>query len=183
MHAHCRNATALIVGFLVLSVLAGCSNATTPPPTGSTIREIDINPGIGSSNPNRFTLYNGNIYFSAIPSTNGTQLMMYDGTNPPSTISSANFNPSYLTVFGSSLYMDGNSGGNKLFSYDGSTLVPVSTTTTLTNVQYLQVYNGDLYMTQPVAPTGTNYGLSATRVRRRRTSTRLQAKAAVPRPW
>jgi hypothetical protein len=83
MHAPCRNATALIVGFLVLSVLAGCSNATTPPPTGSTIREIDINLGTSSSNPKGFTLYKGSVYFSAIPVTaNGAQLMMYDGTVP-----------------------------------------------------------------------------------------------------
>ncbi len=90
-----------------------------------------------SSNPSKFTAYNGNIYFSA-NGPSGVELYEYDGlavnlvmdmkpgfynggfwgSGPQANGS----NPQYLTVYNNKLYFNGNDGttGNELYYYDGT---------------------------------------------------------------
>ncbi len=53
--------------------------------------------------------FNNKLYFAASDGTNGDELMVYDGINPPSLVhnicdSSGNSSPSYLTVFNNRLF-------------------------------------------------------------------------------
>jgi ELWxxDGT repeat protein len=119
----------------------------------------------GFSSPKNFTIYNSKLYFSAHDGTNGYELWVYDGTNPPAMV--ANINPylygyykgnesgcsypSYLTVLGSTLYFRAYDGsGYMLFGYDGTNPPAMVGDIPLNNPTYTQPYfltafDSDLY--------------------------------------
>jgi ELWxxDGT repeat protein len=158
-------ASATAYYYKVQATNAGGSSALSAAVSGTTlaasltvsmVADINSTPSSASSNPMDFVSFGTDVYFSAIPVTsNGAQLMKYDGTNPPSAVSStANFNPTSLTVFNGTLYMAANSSGSKLFSYDGISAPAAVSTPAVTGPEYLQVFGTDLYF----SATGGTYG-------------------------
>ncbi|MDW7773529.1 MAG: hypothetical protein SCH71_11640 [Desulfobulbaceae bacterium] len=100
----------------------------------------DINdPNYGNSDPRNLKVYNSKLYFSANDGSNGSELWVYDGVNPPSMVANINpesyvydggsymsqgsSEPSSLTIFKSKLYFSANDGTNgaELWVYDGNT--------------------------------------------------------------
>lgn len=85
----------------------------------------DINPGLNSSTPSQFVVFNGKLYFQADDGVSGVEVWEYDGINTPqriSNISPGGFaNPLALTVFNGNLYFraEDNINGGELWKYDG----------------------------------------------------------------
>lgn len=121
----------------------------------------DAEPFASDANPSGYTLFNGNLYFSANDGTNGTELYEYDGTTismVEDAIPGGGINPSgdaidmefSGVVYNGELYFAANDGshGWELWKYDGSTaslvedLKPGSDSSSPSS---LVVYNGELY--------------------------------------
>ncbi|MCG6133607.1 MAG: pre-peptidase C-terminal domain-containing protein [Nostoc sp. LLA-1] len=86
---------------------------------------LEINPGVGSSQPDNLTAWGNDVYFTADDGSNGMQLWKSNGiTNTRiTTINPGGFNPDNLTVFNNKLYFTANdsSNGTELWVYDGTT--------------------------------------------------------------
>lgn len=85
----------------------------------------DIRPGVQSSGPGGFIVYNDLLYFSAWDGASPTQLWSFDGTtlNKVSDVhpSAANQHPAGMTEYKGKLYFSANgAGGKELWSFDGS---------------------------------------------------------------
>lgn len=122
----------------------------------------NINPGSSSgvpnsSTPKNFTVFNGNLLFSAETNSIGRELFIYDGTNAPTSFNiksgSSSSNPNYLTEYNSKIYFAADGlFGNELYEFDGTntpTLVadinPVGNGTFNSNPAYLTTFKGLLY--------------------------------------
>jgi ELWxxDGT repeat protein len=110
---------------------------------GSTVKmAAEVNPGLASSNPTSLVVYNNVLYFAATDATNGSQLRTYDGSTLSTISSLASFNPKYLTVFDTKLFMQGQT--SSLYSYDGTTLGLASPA--VSNPAWLLAAGSTLYM-------------------------------------
>ena len=97
-------------------------------------KALDIDPGIGDSNPSGITEYNGLLYFQAYSTTHGTEVWWYNGTtstpipgtdydrltdiNPGSGMA----DPKDFVEYNGSLYFSANNGpdGTEFWQYDGT---------------------------------------------------------------
>ncbi|HPV40462.1 MAG TPA: Ig-like domain-containing protein [Spirochaetota bacterium] len=127
-------------------------------------RMIEINPGIGSSMPESFAVFNNRLYFNADDGSSfGEELWVYDdsqpiasGTNPKMAWNinpGSNSFPRDLTVYNNKLYFGVNDGVNgsglvrELWVYDdaGPTCTLAPGTGADSSPKYLKEYNGYLY--------------------------------------
>lgn len=119
------------------------------------------------SNPNGFCIWDNKLYFSGNLYPNGQELMVYDGTNAPSTVadivttSQNGSNPAYLTVYNNKLYFQANNGnganGAELWSYDGTSASMVQdlwTGSSSSAPRDMKVHNNVLYF---AANTSSGY--------------------------
>ncbi len=94
-----------------------------------TFNLVDIYPGSGSSNPDRFAEYNNKLYFSATDGIHGYELWVSDGTTAGTQMLSdiwpgaGNSNPSNLTVCNGKLFFTASDSvhGAELWATDGTT--------------------------------------------------------------
>jgi ELWxxDGT repeat protein len=98
----------------------GTSSATT--------LAADIYQGPESSNPSYLCVYNGLLYFSATTTNGGTELWVFNGTEPKLASDIApgvtNSKPAFLAVYNNLLYFSadgGNGAGTELWKFDGTT--------------------------------------------------------------
>jgi ELWxxDGT repeat protein len=94
---------------------------------GPTQRLADINPGVGSSDPDYLTTFNGLLYFSADDGKDGRQLFRTDGNRVEKVVDPKNprvRDPRYLTVFNNALYFSANgpSGVELYRHYNNNTI-------------------------------------------------------------
>jgi len=127
-----------------------------PQPTA----QDDYGEDSGFSSPTGFTVFNSKLYFSAHDGTNGHELWVYDGNNPPAMVANINPNPywyykgneqgssypSSLTVFNSKLYFGASEDYDKagLWVYDGTNF-PTKVDYTYFRPGFLTVLGSDLY--------------------------------------
>lgn len=126
-----------------------------------TVQYNDYGEDIGFSSPNNFIVFNSKLYFRANDGTNGHELWVYDGSNPPKMVANINPDPywyyksnesgsSYpnsLTVFNSNLYFSAFDGDESaLWFYDGRNF-PTKVDNTSFRPGYLTVFDSDLYFT------------------------------------
>lgn len=90
----------------------------------------DIAPGVASSSPKNFAIYNNKLYFAADDGVHGEELWVYDGSSPPQMVADlvAGDEPSVpeeLTVFKGKLYFTSIKAGEgkQLWVYNGTTAV------------------------------------------------------------
>lgn len=149
-----------IVTGIILIILLALSVGTVSALTLTVGLTADINPG-GSSSPKDLILYGGNMYFTADDGTNGRELWVYDGTNPPSMVANINpagsADPGDLVVYNGNLYFRANDGvnGNKLWMYDG--VNPPAMVLGGANNSFpaeMTVYSGKLYFSSYHYPEG-----------------------------
>ncbi|MCB9098626.1 MAG: tandem-95 repeat protein [Anaerolineales bacterium] len=114
----------------------------------------DIVPGSSGSNPARFAVYNGKLYFQANDGTHGNELWVYNGSTASmvADIYSGNSSssPLYLTVYNGKLYFQASDSnyGSELWSYDGTDVALVQNIAIGINGSSphdLAVYDGKLY--------------------------------------
>ncbi len=102
------------------------------------------------------TVFNNKLYFSADDGTNGRELWVYDGTNPPVMVADIfpgvdGSSPSDMAVFNNKLYFDANNGtdGEELWAYDGTNapvmVANINTGSNSSTPSNLTVYNNKLY--------------------------------------
>jgi ELWxxDGT repeat protein len=124
--------------------------------SGSAQRLVDIQAGIGSSNPSKFTVIGSTVYFSASRSSDGTQLWKTDGTAGGTSLVSTAINGanggagiSNLAAMGGNLYFTGATGTNfdelGLYKWTGSTRTVIKS------------FGNDGYFNEPVAAGSTLY--------------------------
>jgi ELWxxDGT repeat protein len=121
-------------------------------------RVADINPGVGSSHPGGFVIFEGAVYFQADDGTHGYELWRCDGTNIVQ-VADINRNPIYesggdrmsdsnprnLTVVGAYLYFSAHDGdGNGLWRYDGTDAVLIGGGT-VDSINELVVFQDTIY--------------------------------------
>ena len=142
----------IILPLLLMSVVS--SKAQLPVLVG------DINPGSGSSNPEKLTVFNNKLYFVAQDVVHGEELRSYSGSGSvnlvvdllPGLSSGLVGNPNdEMAVLNNKLYFSGASGttGYELMSYDGvnsptlvADIVPGPTST---NPEQFKMLNGKIY--------------------------------------
>lgn len=121
----------------------------------------DINPDGANGNPDEFTLFNGQLYFTA--SYQGqTELWVTDGTESGTTMA-VNLNGDnpgnvqYLTVYNDALYfsaLDTGAAGQELYRFDGTTATLVKDVGAdggSSDPANLMIWNGLLYFTARTA--------------------------------
>lgn len=86
------------------------------------IRQLEINPGSGSSDPDNLTTWNNTLYFTANDGSTGVQLWRSDGTTNTRITNTSGFNPSNLIVFNNKLYFTATNStfGTELWEYNGT---------------------------------------------------------------
>jgi ELWxxDGT repeat protein len=83
----------------------------------------DIEPGVGSSDPYGFTVFNGWLYFAATDAAAGREVWRTDGTAAGTTLAAdliagaGDSNPSGFTVFNNQLYFQANTAANGVELY------------------------------------------------------------------
>ena len=126
---------------------------------------IDIYSGFGDSDPQRLTVANGKLYFTA-NQYYGRELWMSDGTESGTVMvkeiyPGGNSNPDYLTQCNSKLFFNANDGihGAELWVSDGTEsgtmlVKDINPGSTPSNPSYLTEYGGKLYenFVQPMIP-------------------------------
>lgn len=87
---------------------------------------FDLFLGVGSSNPDEFTIFNGKLYFTANDGTHGNEIWVIDGNNPPEMIfdfyiGDEGLSPSYFSIIDNKMYFQGYSPNNgyETWIYDG----------------------------------------------------------------
>jgi ELWxxDGT repeat protein len=98
-----------------------------PSPAVTVERVRDINPGMGSSDPTGFTVFNNALYFVADDGTTGSELWRIDSAGNASRVTDLNpglsgSNPIICTVFNNALYFLANNGitGRELWRIDST---------------------------------------------------------------
>lgn len=125
----------------------------------------DIYSGSNSSNPDHFTVFNGNLFFSA-SSIDGRELWQSDGTvsgtNLVLNINPTDSNPESLTIFNNKLYFTADDGvnGRELWVTDGTAagtqmVMDLYAGATGSNPQNLTVFNNLLCFTATHPTLGT----------------------------
>jgi ELWxxDGT repeat protein len=96
--------------------------------SSATTLAADINPGPDSSNPSYLCVYNGLLYFAATTTNGGTELWVFNGSEPKLASDIAlgvtNSKPAFLAVYNNLLYFSANGGngaGTELWKFDGTT--------------------------------------------------------------
>lgn len=91
---------------------------------------LDINQGIGSSDPQNLTNWNGTLYFTATNGSSGRQIWSSNGSTftQITNINPTGFNPSNVTVFNNQLIFTANDGinGTELWAYNGTSAQRIS---------------------------------------------------------
>ncbi|QLE49622.1 pre-peptidase [Nostoc sp. C057] len=92
------------------------------------VRQLEINPGSGSADPDNLTTWNNTLYFTANDATTGIQLWKSDGTTNTRITNANGFNPDDLIVFNNKLYFTATNStfGTELWQYDGTSVTRIS---------------------------------------------------------
>ncbi|EQC35656.1 hypothetical protein SDRG_06940 [Saprolegnia diclina VS20] len=139
---------------------------------GTTIYDQDLSPGIGSSFPDGFTSFAGQVYFAATTPTTGRELWVtsVSGASPWATNVAADINtgalsshPTGLTACGSQLFFAADDGvhGRELYTFNGvqaalvTDLLPGSTGS---DPKYVTCYKAKVYF-QALGSTATGVEL------------------------
>jgi len=113
---------------ILLLLMCICGLVAPAMVQAQTFTSVDINPGADSSNPVRFTLANGKVFFDANDGVHGYELWVTDGTVGGTQLVSdiwpgtSGSSPNFLTAFNNKLYFaaDDSVHGNELWVSDGT---------------------------------------------------------------
>jgi len=91
-------------------------------------RQLELNPGSGSADPDNLTTWNNTLYFTANDGTTGIQLWRSDGTTNTRITNTNGFNPDDLIVFNNKLYFTATNStfGTELWEYNGASVTRIS---------------------------------------------------------